>query len=86
MIEALLAAGADLEARNQGGDTPLYMAVYNPNPAIIEALLAAGADLEALEAERKRAGRPLLNSAVYNPNPAIIELLLAGRRRPDGAG
>ena len=48
MIEALLAAGADPKARNNGGYTPLHWAASsNKNPAVIEALLAAGADAMA---------------------------------------
>ena len=48
VIEALLQAGADLEAQNDYRDTPLhYAAKYNENPAAIEALLKAGADVNA---------------------------------------
>ena len=43
LIEALLAAGADGEAQNEDGHTPLQMAAeYNENRAVREILLAAG--------------------------------------------
>ena len=44
----LLEAGADLEARNENGWTPLHKAArYSGHPGRIVALLKAGADLEA---------------------------------------
>ena len=46
--EALLAAGADVAARDDGDKTPLHWAAWNNEiPAVTEALLAAGANLEA---------------------------------------
>ena len=49
MIEALLAAGADPNARDEYGGTPLRSAAgSNENPAVIEALVAAGANINAL--------------------------------------
>ena len=49
MIEALLAAGADVNAREERfGQTPLHKAAgFSENPAVIETLLAAGADVNA---------------------------------------
>ena len=45
VIEALLAAGARVQARDNDGWTPLHMAAATTkNPAVVEALLAAGAD------------------------------------------
>ena len=45
VIEALLQAGADPNARDKKGKTPPQLAAeYNMNPAVIEALLKAGAD------------------------------------------
>ena len=43
-IEALLAAGAELEARDDEGWRPLHRAAAGAeNPAVIDTLLAAGA-------------------------------------------
>ena len=48
VLQSLLDAGADVEALDDGGDTPLHWAVAgNTNPAVIKVLLAAGADVEA---------------------------------------
>ena len=42
------AVGAELEARDEDGNTPLHWAAakYNENPAVVQVLLAAGAELE----------------------------------------
>ena len=53
MLEALLAASADVHARDQDGWTALmYAAAFNINPespAIVSALLASGAELDAVD-------------------------------------
>ncbi len=52
IIKALLAAGAEVEARDEGGDTPLpYAALLSDGPAVITTLLDAGADAAAEDAE-----------------------------------
>ena len=43
-MPALLAAGADVMARAENGETPLYGAADARNLAAVEVLLAAGAD------------------------------------------
>ncbi len=48
VVEVLLAAGADVNARDEGSWTPLHWAArFNKNPAILKVLLAAGADMDA---------------------------------------
>ena len=77
VIEALVAAGADLETRNTNdvGATALgYAAFGNANPAVLEALLAAGADPTV----RTDDGLTLLHLAARgNESPAVIEALVA---------
>jgi ankyrin repeat protein len=52
---ALLAAGADANARQGGGFTPLHGAAQNGNRELVEALLASGADPAATSDEGKSA-------------------------------
>ena len=56
VIETHLKAGADIEARNKSGGTPLLWAArFNSNPEVIEALLKAGANAKAKDEEGKTA-------------------------------
>ena len=76
VIDALLAAGAELEARNrQYDETPLHLAAsLNENPAVLETLLAAGADLDG---RTNQGATALHQAAAFNSNPTVIESLLA---------
>ena len=82
VIEALLLAGADLEAKDEYSKwTPLHEAARsNRNPAAIEALLLAGADLEARKRRRLHApasGGPEQRESGGGRSPA------RGRGRPN---
>ena len=75
MIEALVKAGADPNARADGKSTPLHWAVWkNENPAVIEALLNAGADLAAVDAKGRT---PFSLANESNESPAVRQALLA---------
>ena len=54
IIDALVSAGFDLDARDRDGATPLHVAWTNPNPAVFRALLRSGSDPLA----RDERGRP----------------------------
>ena len=59
---ALLAAGADANARDDAGATPLTRAAHAGNLALVRVLLGAGADVNAADAH----GWTALTKAVYN--------------------
>lgn len=73
--EEKLKNGADINARDNDGDTPLFMAAYgNKNPKVIKTLLEYGADVNI----RDDSGKTPLNYAVkYNAEDKIFEILLA---------
>jgi ankyrin repeat protein len=51
---ALISAGADVDASSSDGTTPLYWATRFGNLRVIAALLAAGASIEMVEAAQMR--------------------------------
>jgi hypothetical protein len=73
-VQAELAAGADIMARDESGKTPLHSAAAAGTPANIQALLAAGAEVMA----RNIYGLTPLHWAVQNHAPAVQALLDAG--------
>ncbi len=76
IIEVLLAAGADVDARDFNNSTPLITASGNDVPAIVELLIEKGADIEA---QNVLGWRPLHNAtAELEITSAIAPLLAAG--------
>ena len=77
IVKAQLAAGADVNAANKGGETALILACALGHLEAARALVAAGANVNAVDEDgstplnlaRGRSGRPA--------NPAIEALLLA---------
>lgn len=80
VVEALIAAGADVNAADDLGLTPLFHACHDPDedrghPQVVESLIAAGADREA------RIGygvRPLMYAAGHGEAAVVEALLKAG--------
>ena len=73
VIALLLAAGADVAARNRRGETPLHGAArLNHSVAVVEELVRAGADLDA----RDREGNTPLHVSRLIGHPPVIHLLL----------
>lgn len=71
-------AGADVNARGEGGMTPLMMAAGQGQLAMVKALLAAGAEVEARDEREYTA----LMHGVYNPDldrgfPEVVQALIA---------
>jgi ankyrin repeat protein len=71
-IEALLAAGADVNEANDRGWTPLHAAAYANMPELAERLLAAGATLDA---EAHGAGGTPLAVALFWGHREVADLL-----------
>ena len=69
---ALLSRGANLNAKDNGGSTPLHWATWNGNPEIGTVLIAAGADVHA----RDKGGASPLHKAAQEGHTAIADLLL----------
>lgn len=68
----LLSAGAEIEAKEEGGSRPLHCAADSEHIEIVKILLAAGADKEAQDEKGKRP----LHFAAYRGNEEIVRILL----------
>ena len=74
-MQALLDAGADVEAKNDDGWTPLHAAAWHDNSEALVALLEAGADVNA---RNNADSTPLSLAKVMGNESAIWELEKAG--------
>ena len=80
MAALLLDSGADIEAKNADGETPLHMAASFGEPSVVGALLDRGANIEATD----HAGGTPLNHALSRELP-VAELLLTRGANPHGS-
>lgn len=71
IAEALLAHGANVNARQQSGVTPLHQAAHNGQADMVRLLLAHGADLQA----RMDDGQTPLSMALETGNAEVVALL-----------
>jgi ankyrin repeat protein len=72
-IQAALKAGADVNAKNEDGDTALMFAArYNNDPEVISVLVKQGADVNAQFAECTA----LMYAAMYSKNPEVVDRLV----------
>src|ERR1039458_6110757 len=75
-VQAAIAKGADVHAKDDNGATPLLLAAQaNGNPEVIKVLAKAGADLNAKDSN----GCTALVGNLENPkpNPSVILALVA---------
>jgi len=77
MVRILLAAGADIDARNRVGQTALMHLNDKSNVSIVRDLIAAGADVNARD---QRGETPLLEAANSSSLAVIQELITHGAR------
>ena len=73
-VSKLLSSGADVNARDELGGTPLLDAAWSGNVDITRVLLQHGADVNATHRE---AGSTALEYAVLTGRTAVVQLLLA---------
>ena len=76
----LIAAGADVDARNAHGRTPLLAAALGGHCEIALALVAAGADVDAADDD----GETPLYAAAFENHPATVAALVASGADVDG--
>ena len=82
LLEALLAAGSQVNAKGELGATPLHMAAAHGRPSAVDRLSAAGADVNA----RADTGATPLHYALtfgYTNVPAVISTLLRNGADPN---
>ena len=80
VVRYLLAEGADVNAREQLGDTALTEAAYYGHVALVKELLLRGADINAIGNDGTA-----LDIAIARNNPAVADLLRhhGGKRAND---
>jgi ankyrin repeat protein len=77
MVRVLLAAGADINARNRSGQTPLMFLPKKADLDFVRELIAAGADVNATD---QHGQTPLLNAAASSSFAVFQALISYGAR------
>ncbi|UNK49120.1 ankyrin repeat domain-containing protein [Lysobacter sp. S4-A87] len=79
MLDEFIAAGFDLDVRDEKGYTALILAAYHGHAAAVEQLLAAGADPCAQD----KRGNTALMGAIFKGELSIARRLLRAECAPD---
>ena len=74
-LKALIEAGADVNAQNSDGGTPLYSAAHEDNPMIVMELIKAGADVNLA---RPNGATPLHMAAQRGHEGCVVALIRDG--------
>jgi hypothetical protein len=86
-VAALIGAGAEIEARDSGGRTPLITAAEHSSPALVQRLIDSGADTnavrEAPELPPSESGMTALMVAALMGREEVVRLLLDAGARVD---
>lgn len=79
IVDLLLSYGANVNARNQAGNTALMEAVENHHSRVVQRLLQAGADMNAKNDD----GQTPLSSSVNKLNANVINMFLEAGADPN---
>jgi ankyrin repeat protein len=71
-VEALLAEGVEIDARDEDGETPLIRAILEDHIDVVELLIAHGADVMV----RNERGLTPLHAGAYSGSAEVARLLL----------
>ncbi|KAH0563806.1 putative ankyrin repeat protein RF_0381 [Cotesia glomerata] len=76
-LEILLKEGADVQARNEDGETPLHIAITKGNTEAVELLVQHGADVHSVSPKWETGFTPL-HQAIANNKKEIVNILISG--------
>ncbi|KAF4968988.1 hypothetical protein FSARC_3642 [Fusarium sarcochroum] len=72
VLESLLDAGADMEAQDKDGDTPIFFASRQGNTTLVRKLIESGADFNS---PGSRDGKTPIMVAQFNNHKHVVQLL-----------
>ena len=80
VVSMLIAAGANVNARDMWGETPLHLSADFRHEAIVRTLLASGADVSSSD----MCGRTALSYAVSDRSRRVLEFLVEQHAAAEG--